>query len=139
MHTEGKGDGSADKYQTDRYPSRSIMQSHANPKSACLTVIISMTDHAHTINLSYLCPSMSLITRTIYRRKLCTIDKEGWESSSGVSASSASFMASSVPELRRLDSEFVSPESISNKGSQSHSFHTTEELCIGLRKPTLPR
>ena len=61
----------------------------------------------------------------------CTMDKQGLESSSLISASSASFIASSVaPELRRLDSEFVFTESISSERERTHDDKTVAELHI---------
>ena len=62
-----------------------------------------------------------------------TIDREGLESSSFISASSASFMASSVPpELRIFDSEFVSADSIFDERWHTHDESALLKLCMGL-------
>ena len=65
-----------------------------------------------------------------------TGDKDGLESSSVISTSSASFIASSVPpELRRLDSEFVSIESIF-KALRNHNLQALLRLPM---RPQVPR
>ncbi len=84
-------------------------------------------------------PNYSLPIPPRYRMRVVlpwetrTVDKDGLDSSSVMSTSSASFIASSVPpELRMLDSELVSTESMSGRSCQNHSMALKTDLLIVL-------